>query len=347
MNRACVSFVLTLMSVCCAVGQTAGQTAAPAAAQKATGKGESYVPPKTPWGDPDLQGLWPNQQDIPLERDRSLGTQLYLTDEQAKANQARIDKKKAADEAFEGDGHIGFGAPPYWIEYGPAGRQSSLIVDPPDGRLPPLTADAIARRKGQKVPAARDRPEDIKSPADFDYYDRCISRGILGSVRRAIYNNGNQILQEPGYVIIRHEMIHEARIIPLDGRPHVNEKIRLYMGNSRGHWEGNTLVVETTNINSKIPIFQAGSNIDGSHTDRAHLVERFKRIAPDQLRYELTVDDPDTWTRPWTVRVPLAAEPTYQLYEYGCHEANYSQMNVLQGNQLQAKEDTEHKGEKK
>jgi hypothetical protein len=225
-----------------------------------------------------------------------------------------------------------------------------LIVDPPDGRLPPLTADAIARRKKQKAlnsPPPEDRPEDIKSFEDFTYRDRCISRGILGSIRRAIYNNGNQILQEPGYVIIRHEMIHEARIIPLDGRAHVNENIRLYMGNSRGHWEGNTLVVETTNLNSKMPLFQGGEDIDGSNSDRTNLIERFTRIAPDQLTYELTVEDPDTWTKPWTVRIPFAADPTYHLYEYACHEANYSQLNVLQGNQLSRAKTAEKQGEKK
>ena len=337
MNRTRVLYVLLLVSVC-----AVGQSTAPTAAQKGT-----YVPPKTPWGDPDLQGLWPNQQDIPLERDRSLGTQAYFTEQQAKANQAKIDKKRAEDEAFNGDGQLGFGAPRYWIEYGPVNATGSLalVVDPPDGHVyPPLTADAIERRKHQKGPAERDHPEDIKTPEGFSYYDRCISRGLLGSIRRAIYNNGNQILQEPGYVVIRHEMIHEARVIPLDGRPHVSEKIRLYMGNSRGHWEGNTLVVETTNINSQMPLLQGGANA-GPQTDQARLVERFTRIASDQLRYEVTVDDPNTWTRPWTVRVPLAADPTYHLYEYACHEANYMERNALEGNQMQAKE-AEKKGEK-
>ena len=158
-------------------------------------------------------------------------------------------------------------------------------------------------------------------------YDRCISRGVLGSMFPVIYNNGNQILQMPGYVVIRYEMIHETRVIPLDGRSHLSSAIRSYMGDARGHWEGNTLVVHTTNFNGKTGA-QANGNLLMT-SDALELVERFTRTGADTIRYEVTVTDPKTWTRPWGVEFPLRRDPGYKIFEYACHEGNNAMWNIL------------------
>jgi hypothetical protein len=167
-------------------------------------------------------------------------------------------------------------------------------------------------------------------PQDFGPYDRCISRGLLASMFPSGYSNGNQIVQAPGFVVIRHEMIHEARIIPLDGRAHVSPSIRGYMGDSRGRWEGDTLVVDTTNFNGRFGARRNGSDIPLS--DALHVVERFTRTDPETLLYEVTVDDPKTWTGPWTVAYPLKQDFEYGLLEYACHEGNhYAMTNMLSG----------------
>jgi hypothetical protein len=162
---------------------------------------------------------------------------------------------------------------------------------------------------------------------DLGPYDRCISRGVLGSTFPVIYNNGNQILQMPGYVVIRYEMIHETRVIPLDGRPHISPAIRSYMGDPRGHWEGDTLVVHTSNFNGRTGA-QANGNLLMT-SDALELVERFTRTGPDTIQYEVTVTDPRTWTRPWGVAFPLRRDPGYKIFEYACHEGNHAMTNIL------------------
>ena len=169
----------------------------------------------------------------------------------------------------------------------------------------------------------------FNGPEDLSVYDRCMTRGVVGSMLPVGYSAGNQILQAPGYVAIRNEMIHETRIVPVDGRPHLSPHIRTYMGDSRGRWEGDTLVVETTNFNGKTGV---GSNGRAIYTSEAvRLVERFTRVDADTLRYEVTIDDPKTWTRPWTVAFPLKRDPSYYLFEYACHEGNYGLRNILSG----------------
>jgi hypothetical protein len=207
-------------------------------------------------------------------------------------------------------------------------------VDPPDGRIPPLTAEA-QKRVADTAAAKRGRgPND--SWEDHSLYDRCVSRGVMGSILPVIYNNGTQILQGPGYVAIRYEMIHETRIIPLDGRPHVAPSIRTYMGDARGHWEGSTLVVETTNfLGDKNGI---GLNGGGTpHSDALRLVERFTRTDANSLNYEATINDPRTWSKPWTIRMPLKLEPGYLLSEYACHEGNYALAGMLSGARAEEK----------
>jgi hypothetical protein len=169
---------------------------------------------------------------------------------------------------------------------------------------------------------------------DLNIYYRCITRGLLGSVIPVVYNNGNQIIQAPGYVVFRNEMIHESRVIPLDGRPHVGANIHLYLGDSRGHWEGNTLVVETTNFTDKDAIGSNGAGYPGDpgyHSDQLKVIERFTRTGPKALEYRATVIDPKTWTKPWTILVELARDDNYQILEYACHEGNYAMSDILSG----------------
>jgi hypothetical protein len=218
--------------------------------------------------------------------------------------------------------------PGYWVEHSKPNAQTSLVVDPPDGRIPPLTPEGQKRLKelrGGLGPGSH-FPPVVNSWEDFDIYSRCISRGMLSSMLPTLYNFGNQIIQAPGYVAIRNEMIHETRVIPLGSRPHVASSIRSYMGDSRGHWEGNTLIVETTNFNGKIGI--GGS---GPTTDELKIVERFTRVAPNELSYDVTISDPGTWTKPWKIHMPYKLDPQYVVYEYACHEGNYMMLNALKG----------------
>jgi hypothetical protein len=290
-------------------------------AQRAAGSsvaGGSFSQPRTPWGDPDLQGMWPSGPlvEVPFERPASFGTRAELNDEEYAAALRRA----------QSDFSPGTAPPPHWLERGLASRQASLVVDPPDGRLPPLTEDGTGRAERWRTTSAPSYA--YAGPQDLTPYDRCISRGVLGSHFPNIYSTGMQILQTPGLVVIVHEMVHETRIIPLDGRPHASSSIRSYMGDSRGRWDGDTLVVETTNFNGKTGSY--GRNGNGNPTSPAlHLLERFSLIDADTLQYEVTVTDPETWVRPWTVRFPLARDEDYRMFEYACHEGNYAMTNSL------------------
>jgi hypothetical protein len=199
--------------------------------------------------------------------------------------------------------------------------------------MPAVTPQAEARR------ASRDRGTfgngPFESTKDFTNYDRCITRGIVGSVLPVVYGNGNRILQTPDEVVISYEMVHDTRVIPLDGRPHISAKIRQYLGDSRGHWEGNTLVVETTNLTDQTSIGGNGNGL--RHSADMKIVERFTRNAPDELQYEIHFDDPNTYTRPFTMRIPLISPPGFQLLPYDCHEGNYMLSAVLAGERAEDK----------
>jgi hypothetical protein len=285
---------------------------------------------RTPWGDPDLQGIWPSGplMAVPFERPVEFGTRAELTDGEFQKLAAAIRQQQDADsEQFSRGGGGGVTPPSHWLELPRASRQSSLIVDPPDGRLPPMTADGARRAKAwpSTNPAGR-----YASAQEFNIYDRCITRGVLGSTMPNIYNSGIEIMQTPGSVVIRFEMIHETRIVPLDGRPHLSPAIRSYLGDARGRWEGRTLVVETTNFNGRTGSY--GRNANGNPTSEAlRLVERFTRRDRETLDYSVTVDDPRTWTRPWRVAFSLTRDPDYTMYEYACHEGNYAIANILRG----------------
>ncbi len=306
------------------------QPATPAKPASSSKPGKAFTPPKTPWGDPDLQGLWPASSQIPMQRPATLGDKTQLSDEELAQRKAQYDKQEQADseEFAKGSGNVSINPPGYWIERARPTKQTSLVVDPPDGRIPPLTPEAQARTKalrGGRGPGSH-FPDVVNSWEDFDIYSRCISRGMLNSMLPTLYNFGNEIIQAPGYVVIRSEMIHESRVIPLDGRPHVGKNIKTYLGDSRGHWEGNTLVVETTNFNGKIGIGGAAPT-----TDALMIVERFTRVARDELSYDATISDPGTWTKPWKIHYPYKLDPSYPIYEYACHEGNYMMLNALKG----------------
>jgi len=283
--------------------------------------GQNWTPPRMPWGDPDLQGFWPSVGllSVPLQRPVNLGTKAMLTDEEFARlpTQLRI---PGLNDRFTGGGTRA-----QLMEHGTPQRQTSLIVDPPDGRLPPLTAEGAKRAAAVPTSAG-----PHSGPETYNVLERCLSRGALGSMLPVGNTNGNQIIQAPGLVVILNEMVHEARVIPLGGRPHLGAGIRTYMGDSRGRWEGRTLIVETTNFNDNSN-YVGGAGRVPSYSRDTRLTERFTRIDADTLRYEATVDDPKTWTKPWTVSLPLKRDPNYQLFEYACHEENYSMPHMLRG----------------
>jgi hypothetical protein len=324
-----------------AVAVTITLTAGPAFAQSATTApaAKNWTPAKTPWGDPDLQGTWTSDDCIgtPLNRPVNLGEKLYYTEEELAQRQAQLAKQRENDnkEFVAADQRVGTGPPSHWGERArrPC-KQTSLIVDPPNGRMPELLPEAKAR----PIPegAGNNNPK-ADSWEDFSYYIRCISRGVTGSIFPVIYGNGQQIVQAPGYVTIMQEMVHEARVIPLDGRPHASANIRSYMGDARGHWEGNTLVVETTNfLGNRTGM---GGNGGGTPTsDALKLTERYMPVGPNEIRYEVTIEDPKTFTRPFKVGFPLTQEPGYQNFEYACHEGNYAMFDSLSGARAKERE---------
>ena len=301
-----------------------------------TSKSTSWTAPRNQDGWPDLQGVWLNTSATPLERPKALEGRPSLTDAEVanlKRNADRLFKDGNADLPV-GDNLFlaALANPDQYRSPNGANRsaaymvqrefdnRTSLIVDPADGRVPALTPEAQQRRAAL---AANDRAP--AGPEDLNSNTRCITPGVprVGGVGADPQYGYYQIVQAPGYVTILMETIHDARIIPLDGRPHLPRSIRQWSGDSRGRWEGATLVVDTTN-------FPAASNFLGSG-DRLHLVERFTRVSPDTIDYEVTADDPTTWTKPWTVLVHLKLMPV-KIYEYACHEGNaHSMQAILEG----------------
>lgn len=335
---------LALLVTIPAVAQT------PKTAKNATAAGpvKAWTPPRTADGQPDLQGVWLNNGATPLERPKMLEGRQFLTDKEVaelKARAARLFDGSGTSDAAGGDAFfLALLANPEKYKNpnatgGDVGmierefdNRTSLIVDPPDGKIPPLTAE------GQKRLATRPTPAGAGSrvpagPEDLSNSLRCITYGVPRIGVTATAGAGNlgyyQIVQAPGYVVLALEAIHEARIIQLDGRPHLPASIRQVSGDSRGRWDGDTLVVDTTN-------FSPLSNFFGS-AENLHVVERFTRVAPDTLNYEITINDPSTWTRPWTVVIHLKQRED-PIYEYACHEGNYDVMRgMLLGARAQEK----------
>jgi hypothetical protein len=316
----------------------------------ATGQTKTWTPPKTAWGDPDLQGVWTSDDHygVPFERPPQYGNRKFLTDEEYASRAKEVDLLSTSVQAgvypdagywARQKGVDAKAVPTNWTEFARRpSRQTSLIVDPPNGRIPPLTAQGEAVRAAVAV-ARKPRPE---SWLDISMYDRCITRGVAGSMFPVIYGNGSEIVQEPGIVAIRYEMIHETRIIPMDGRPHAPASLRTYMGDPRGHWEGNSLVVETTNfIGGHNGIGGNGGGVP--YSEDLKLVERFTRVNDRSIQYEVTVNDPKTFTAPWTAAFPITHEDGYQIFEYACHEGNYAMSNSLSAARAEEKAQAEGK----
>lgn len=303
-----------------------------------TSAAQAWTAPRTADGHPDLQGVWSNNSATPLERPKVLEGRAYLTDEEVAAL-----KKKAAELFANGNSDAAFGDSVFeatlanvkgtkagfqsvdggtgdyssvWTVARDWDNRTSLITDPPDGRLPPMTPEAQQKQRAAFA-AMRGRPS---GPEDRSLSERCITYGSPQLV--AGYQSYYQIVQSPTSVAILTEMIHDARVIPVDGRPHVAPDVRSWMGDARGHWEGDTLVIDSTN-------FKAGAFRNVS-TEKLHVTERFTRTGPDSLRWELTIDDPGAWTKPWTAMIPLRASNKI-LYEYACHEGNYGLQDILAG----------------
>jgi hypothetical protein len=273
---------------------------------------------RTAWAHPDLQGTWSSDdvRGIPLQRPEELGTRAELTDEEfaerQKGNDAQVARLREGGTAFLAERGVR------------SFRQTSLVVDPPNGRIPPLTAQGQTRTDETQA-RRRSRPSSWE---DRSLYDRCLTRGVVGSILPVIYGNGLEIHQTPTDVVIRYEMIHEARIIPIDDpRPRVGEAIKMYMGDARGRFDGDTLVVETRNMIGRTAI---GLNGNGPPlTASATLVERFTRVADDRIDYSVTVTDPATYSAPFRIAFPITPQPDYQVLPYECHEGNLALRNIL------------------
>jgi hypothetical protein len=308
---------------------------APAAIAATYNVQSSYTPPKTPWGHPDLQGTYTNKDEngVALERPNGRPAQEQLSEQEFHEIVAeRLERARKNAPRIGGTAEDETGAgPAHWYESLDAqNHELWLITNPADGKMPPLTAD------GQKRVAAirARRGRVLQTAADHSLYDRCITRGVVGSMLPVIYGNSYQIVQSPDSVAIRYEMIHETRVIPLDGRAHASAGVRSLMGDARGHWDGNTLVVETTNFTDRTSI---GVNGGGTPNSTAlTLTERFTPVDGRMLKWEVTVNDPQTWTRPWTFALPLTKDSTQEVFEYACHEGNYAMRNMLSAVQKEA-----------
>ena len=334
MNRLMLAIAIAVVST--AAAQTAKIAAKSTPAKKA-------APPHTPWGDPDLQGVWNDATSTPLQRPTGVGPKDVLTDDEA----AEFQDKLAGDLSLERkdgtpEADVNRGFNEHWDDARrlkiTADHRTALIVDPPDGRIPPLIplpperqADAAARAPANARFAAGlpDSYLDMSLPV------RCIIRTDSPPYLPTIYNNDFHIFQSPGYVVIAPEMIHSARIIPVDGRPHIGKNLHQWLGDSRGHWEGNTLVVETTNFRTDDGVIYRRAN-----PATFRITERFTRVDANTLTYEFTVEDPTTWTRPWTARIPWnRIDPAEQMYEYACHEDNYDMVHFLEGARVREKKE--------
>jgi hypothetical protein len=305
-----------------------------------TGAKSNYTPPKTAWGEPDLQGIWPLNHliAVPLERPKNLGTKAFLTDEEVAKAEAAL---KARNGRFQG------ATIPVADTSSKVMKQTSLIQDPPDGRFPALT-DYGKQLQAQMKSSYKPGQTVFDGVDDFAAWDRCITRGMPVSMEPRNYNNGIRILQSPGYVTIILEMAHEVRIIPTNGMPKLDSNVQEWLGESRGHWEGNTLVVETTNFNGLVGHTSAG--VPGSpgplqpETPNQKITERFTRTADDTIEFQMKVEDPTVLaTGSYTVAYPMYLDNKYEMYEYACHEGNTAIRNYIETSRYER----EHPKEKK
>jgi hypothetical protein len=313
------------IAVIAAISLTSGHVRAQAGQKSAAPK--KWTPPRTADGHPDLQGTFDFASATPLERPASLAGKAVLTEAEAAAyEKQQVENRKRIDDAPPA-GQVG-GYNEFWYEFGTkvvGDRRTSLITDPPDGRLPPLVPDAQQRADERRARLRR----LADGPEDRDASERCLLGYNSGPpMVPAGYNQNVQIVQTRDYLLVHNEMVHTARIIPVDGRPHQPEAFRSWSGDSRGHWDGDTLVVETRNFNDQT--WNQFSGWSWPVDDNLHLVERFSLVDADTVLYEFTVTDPTAWTKPWSASVPLR-RTTNLMYEYACHEGNEGMEGILRG----------------
>jgi hypothetical protein len=330
MTRFIASVVAAGLALTAGLGAQARREPSPPGTRKAE-------VPRTSWGQPDLQGIWSAATVTPFERPPEFAGKEFITAEEAEAFAKRVVDARNVDlrRKVGDNSDVTSAYNDHWYDRGTkmgSTRRTSLVVDPPDGRIPPLTPEGKARAERAIPQSGIQRFTIVGSWLDRGIWERCITRGVPDVMLPTAYNNNYRIFQSKDTVAILAEMIHDARVIPLDNRPHLPPGIRQWMGDSRGHWEGDTLVVDTTNFTNKT-VFRGSS-------ENLHLTERFTRIDRDTLQYRVTIDDPTTFTRPWTIELP-AARMDGDIYEYACHEGNYGMRNLLSASRAAEREEAE------
>ncbi len=323
-------------AVVVAVTAIAPLSTVPAAAQSArlappdaAAAREAWTPPRTPWGEPDLQGTYSNRTITPFERPANVAGREFFTPEEVEALERRARESSGDTERARGtQADVTRAYNDFWWDRGTrvTSPRTSLVIDPPDGRVPALTEAAKLRAAQEPMrPAFRGAGANgrgVDSWLDRSVFERCITRGLPGAMSPTAYNNNYRIVQAPGYVAIQIEMLGGTRVIPTDGRSHISSSIPQLMGSSVGRWEGNTLVVETKNFTDKVLYRGAEANLQ--------LVERFTRVAPDEIDYRVTIIDPTTFVSPWTLAIPYVVTGE-DMFEYACHEGNYGMEGILKG----------------
>jgi hypothetical protein len=318
-NRIRVFAAALLATACVGPSVLQAQTAASGASASAPG---ATAAPRTSWGDPDLQGVWDYRTITPMERRPELGDREFYTEDEVAQLEGRaarrMDKPPDPNAPNTGLVHAEYLTDPG--RHVDDSHRTSLIVDPSTGRMPALTPEAQQRQDAARAAATGAPPGGrTDSYRDRPLYERCITRGLPGTILPTLYNNNIRIVQSPGYVAIVHEMIHDTRVVPLDGTPF--SRVQSYMGESRGHWEGDTLVIESRNFNGRAPFRGAGENLK--------LTERYRRTSADKIEFKMTFDDDTQWVQPWTVAYSIRPAEG-ELYEYACHEGNYGLRNILE-----------------